>query len=517
MPYICKSVFLPRYKYGLAKVIKNCYPYNGNILKRKTMTNSNNSGDLIHVSSYTRGDGTQVDDYYRHNSGGGSFSESATTSNTPSFANSKTFSQECPSLTKLFGSASMNEAPVPVPDPEVILKGGVEVIRVVLDGVVKVAKVAVETVLKALPIVTALYGAYQTGKVVYDKVSSFLSPKQAQTQVKTVNVAIQGLRETQNLQKSNIDLLSKKAVNTSNQEEYSKLYSELAKQNAQYQKNNKLLDKIEYSAQNNDYASVQKGLEEYLGNANQTIGELTPLKGAVEKTDLPEFDMSYFEQDLPYQWDASHTSFEKDHEEKLSLSAQIQKNITQNIDTPSLSQRYYRISLTDLASIDSTDNDNIKMKLGDVENVRFKDFIEQKHNLNDNENVVIPKLGADLCTAVEASPELKAVIKINYNAIKNDYYLNKSIGLNFKDSISPDLALTIGKSELYNPHIDGNGNFSALVVDYYDFAEMKYKPIVSYINNNAYEQQEKDALKNYVIIVPVNIDAQTLQGIINEK
>ena len=45
------------------------------------MADSNNSGDLIHVSAYTRDDGTHVDDYYRHRSGDGSFTENSSSGN----------------------------------------------------------------------------------------------------------------------------------------------------------------------------------------------------------------------------------------------------------------------------------------------------------------------------------------------------------------------------------------------------------------------------------------------------
>lgn len=109
----------------------------------------------------------------------------------------------------------------------------------------------------------------------------------------------------------------KKTASAKNQEEYSKLYEELAKQKAQYDKNNTLLNKIEYSVKQQDYESVQNGLNEYLNNANQKIEDSTSkLKGLVEKSEIPEFDTSYFEQDLPYNFEDSHTSFEQDHSQK---------------------------------------------------------------------------------------------------------------------------------------------------------------------------------------------------------
>lgn len=55
-----------------------------------------------------------------------------------------------------------------------------------------------------------------------------------------------------------------------------------------------------------------------MDNANQTIDELTPLKGSAEKSSLPEFDTSkYSNQELPYKFDSSHKSFDEDHRNNL--------------------------------------------------------------------------------------------------------------------------------------------------------------------------------------------------------
>ena len=214
------------------------------------------------------------------------------------------------------------------------------------------------------PVVAAVYEAYQTGKAVYDKVSDFFSSKQTQTQVKTINTGIQGLRETQGLQKKNIDLLTKKTASAKNQEEYSKLYEELAKQKAQYDKNNKLLDKIEYSTQQQDYGAVKSGLEEYLDNANQTIGELNPLKGSVEKSEFPEFDDSYFEKDLPYDFEDSNKSFEQDHKETY-LTEELMNNFL-GIQSASAEEYVPQLQGNYDNATSNTDNNEISTFKGEV-------------------------------------------------------------------------------------------------------------------------------------------------------
>jgi len=495
------------------------------------MTDSNNSGDLIHVEAYTRDDGTHVEDYYRHRSGGGSLTENTSSGNIDvpntvsnvlsSLGDNKSFEDECPALTKLFGSANVVDNPLPTPRD--VIEGGVQIYKIVMEKVEEVAWIAIEIINEFAPLAIELYDKYNTYKGIYDKVSSFFPKEATQTQVVQLKTSIQGLRETQGLQQKNIDLLAQKAAIAKNQEEYSRLYDELAKQKNLYQKNETLLGKIEYSVEQQDYKSVMDGFESYMDNANQTIADSTSaLKGFAEKSAFAEFDDSYFNQDLPYNFEDSHTSFKQDHSEDLSLPAQVQKLAGLNPPAETLATKYYRISLSNLSSINSVDNDNIQIKLGDIENTALKNFIETRHNVSDSANVVVPSIDAPLCTAIEQSPELKAVIKANYYGMKNNYSTDKSITLKFNQS--SDLSLAIGKSELYNPQIDKNGNFSALIIDYYDFAKMNYNldngiknAAVEFINNNAYEQQEKGALKNYVIIVPVNIDAQTIQGILNEK
>lgn len=243
-----------------------------------------NSSDLIYVGSYTREDGTQVDDYYRHRAGRGSFApETSSRSgigsiNVPDTVSSvlsivgskKDFEQECPALTKLFGSVSNATT-----YPTTVIKGGVEVFRVALK---KVIGVAVKVLDVALPAVGAIITAYHTGKTIYNKATGLFSSQEAQVQYRTVQTTIQGLRETQNLQKKNIDNLAKKLANTQNKDEYSNLFRELAKQKNEYQKNETLICKIEYSFNNHDYESLHKGLVDYQQNLNITSEEATESK-----------------------------------------------------------------------------------------------------------------------------------------------------------------------------------------------------------------------------------------------
>ena len=69
-----------------------------------------------------------------------------------------------------------------------------------------------------------------------------------------------------------------------------------------------------------------------------------------------------------------------------------------------------------------------------------------------------------------------------------------------------DLALTLGKFNVYNLHIDFQGNINGTLIDYYDFSEMKSgNPLIKFLNNLSYELQKLGILENYVIIMPIKI------------
>ena len=59
---------------------------------------------------------------------------------------------------------------------------------------------------------------------------------------------------------------------------------------------------------------------------------------------------------------------------------------------------------------------------------------------------------------------------------------------------------------LLNPHIDKYGNFSTIIVDYYDFEPRQYSNgnIPTYINNWGYSMQEKGVIEKYFILIYID-------------
>ncbi len=176
-------------------------------------------------------------------------------------------------------------------------------------------------------------------------------------------------------------------------------------------------------------------------------------------------------------------------------------------------REYYQISLTGGNSINTIDTANIKTTVGQLKDMKLRNHILNLPDANADNNtmVVIPKQGARIINQIKQSKEFKNVIKelLKANLIKlgNNSEVTRLdyVSKNPKISgiISADLALTIGHAHLYNTHFDEHGNLYTTLVDWYDFDEFQKKDFLNGINNNAYEQQERGDLTNYVLVIPI--------------
>ena len=108
------------------------------------------------------------------------------------------------------------------------------------------------------------------------------------------------------------------------------------------------------------------------------------------------------------------------------------------------------------------------------------------------------------------SKELINFVNKNYTKLKNGYYKNTTVNIDFTPSNRiPSLNsladfFGIRHATLYNPHIGADNRFKAILFDYYDFKQRKYNSFADIINNHGYSMQEKGLLENYVIIYEIN-------------
>ena len=191
-------------------------------------------------------------------------------------------------------------------------------------------------------------------------------------------------------------------------------------------------------------------------------------------------------------------------EQFLKLQTIIAKNIPFSYDF----LKYYKISL-DIDNQKKFDKTNSYVKFRQIEDSNIKDFIKshyKQQNIVDSTDVVIVQYGTSLMNNLMNSDEFINAINKEKDNIKNGFYKNSSFSISFKNDLN--LALTIGKCNIYNPRFHKDGTFTATLVDYYDFEYLKYAPsvkraIINAINNNAVIQQENGDLTNFVLIIPI--------------
>jgi len=165
---------------------------------------------------------------------------------------------------------------------------------------------------------------------------------------------------------------------------------------------------------------------------------------------------------------------------------------------------FYQIALT---SQDTIKMSNILANVPDIVDNKLRNHIFKIHGVNTKTKIVIPKSQSRITNQIKNSLEFKKLIKemILKKEITADNNENiKLIGFTDKwPLLSLDLALTIGHAHLYNTHFDEHGNLHTTLIDWYDFDKLPETGFTNGINNNAYEQQERGDLTNYVLVIPI--------------
>ena len=161
---------------------------------------------------------------------------------------------------------------------------------------------------------------------------------------------------------------------------------------------------------------------------------------------------------------------------------------------------YYRIAATNGRSVlDGTDDDNLLFTVDKVQDTDLKNHIldtMQEHGVNRKTMVVQPKEGSRLMNDVKYSPTV-------INALKNN--MNKKI-INLDFTGESDLYRTLVHTLIYRPYKDRDGNIIVNIVDYYDFSDSDAHTVDGAVIGNAYKQQEKGELTNYVLLLELKYE-----------
>ena len=219
---------------------------------------------------------------------------------------------------------------------------------------------------------------------------------------------------------------------------------------------------------------------------------------------------------------------------QLTWDEKLQQNIIQNSSSEIPLFYYYKISL-DLAdgNINSIEQDKYNMvtKFSDFKNGDLKSFIRKKiiqsrylypekkdfeEKIN-NSYVITAKENFPLANQIINSDKLKKFINTNIDNIKSGKFKNKIVSFEFE---KPELAelftdesslyFTLHNVDIYNIHVDKNGNVIMDFIDDYNYEHWEktrniINNIIIDINNKAYHQQLTGELQPYILHIPIKI------------
>ena len=220
------------------------------------------------------------------------------------------------------------------------------------------------------------------------------------------------------------------------------------------------------------------------------------VKAYVKKdgTDVNSYWRAYPGEGIPK--DYENTEFMNIQEAFLNLGI----NIGGKVITPLAYENYYN-AIYNLRAARNDPNAIVFNKLTEINNIPLKSVIKRL-NIPDSSKVVLYKTESKYSQQLAKSDEIIHFIKLNYSKLKNNYYKNDKTEINFskKDLSTWDNYFGIQHGTLFNPHINEQGYFSAILIDYYDFIKRDGKGLSVLLNNHGYALQNKNLIENYLIL-----------------
>lgn len=422
----------------------------------------------IHVNAYTKSDGTHVKEHYRTIDSNG---YTITPGN-----NSLNF-QSNPVLT---GRISMDVNPGDILEGEVSA-GGIDWGNIG-SAIAGIAVVAANVAIKAAPIALKMYQATQSQNT---SQAQYLKPQ--------LENSIMGLEDTQKIMKQNLDNKLEKLTSTKSQNEYANLYKSFAKENETYKKTAYSLTKIKHAAEDKDYETVMNELDNYKNLQNNVISDsfmnnqvdLSKMQSNQNtqqyKPDLSS--MNYAPVPSPYQnantqpdWRTNQNNgdFIQDNPQLMKKALDIMINSgnkatlgkyindgTQfwNASTNDLNNEYMNDNGITIQNIHEIPSHELKIKVAS----KLK---SQKLNVDNTKGVIFYE-NSDISKSIANSVKFKEFVNSNKDTLLNGQVIKEG-SINYPKS-DPNLWGALGKVDIMNTYIDGNGNIISTVIDTYEF------------------------------------------------
>lgn len=404
----------------------------------------------IHVNAYTKKDGTHVKEHYRMIDTSNCFGINQTNIDNDFYLDPV-----------LIGGISNDVGSDNIPQMETPTSGGWKNIG---EVILQVAIMATKVIAKVAPIVTKL-----------EKQGDFSDISKVQNVEFNLNKSIEMMENAQKIMKQNLDKNLNKLTSSKNQKDYANLYETYIKERNIYQQTSNSVEKIKYAIKKQDYTSAINELNNYLDLQKDIINE----KNAALQDNIYSNNATLWEQ-------FQGQLFQKGDLINLNIGASNLKNAMQNM----------KIAQND-------ENAIVLNNLKSIKDYNLKETIKG-YDIPENSKGIIYLFNSEPSIKISKSNALREFIANNYNKlIKNEI---KTANIEFELLKDPDLFVAIQHATLLNPHIDKYGNFSTIIVDYYDFEPRQYSNgnIPTYINNWGYSMQEKGVIEKYFILIYID-------------
>lgn len=405
----------------------------------------------IHVNAYTKKDGTYVKEHYRM----------IDTSNC--FGINKTNTENVFYLDPvLIGGISNDIGSDNIPQIETPTGGGWKNIG---EVVLQTAIMATKVIAKVAPIVAKL-----------EKQGDFSNISKVQNVEFNLNKSIETMENAQKIMKQNLDKNLNKLTNSKNQKDYARLYETYINEKNIYQQTSNSIEKIKYTIKNQDYKSAINELNNYLNMQKYIIDE----------KNLSLQDDVYSNNNITLWEQFQGNLYQKGDLINLDIGANNLKNAMQNM----------KIAQNDKNAI-------VLNNLKSIKDYNLKETIKGC-GIPENSKGIIYLYNSEPSIKISKSNAIREFIVNNYNKLANNEI--KIANIEFELLKDPDLFVAIQHVTLLNPHIDKYGNFSTIIVDYYDFEPRQYSNgnIPTYINNWGYSMQEKGVIEKYFILIYID-------------
>ena len=404
----------------------------------------------IHVNAYTKKDGTYVKEHYRMIDTSNCFGINKTNTENDFYLDPV-----------LIGGISNDIGSDNIPQMETPTSGGWKNIG---EVILQVAIMATKVIAKVAPIVTKL-----------EKQGDFSDISKVQNVEFNLNKSIEMMENAQKIMKQNLDKNLNKLTSSKNQKDYANLYETYIKERNIYQQTSNSVEKIKYAIKKQDYTSAINELNNYLDLQKDIINE----KNAALQDNIYSNNATLWEQ-------FQGQLFQNGDLINLNIGASNLKNAMQNM----------KIAQND-------ENAIVLNNLKSIKDYNLKETIKG-YGIPENSKGIIYLFNSEPSIKISKSNALREFIANNYNKlIKNEI---KTANIEFELLKDPDLFVAIQHATLLNPHIDKYGNFSTIIVDYYDFEPRQYSNgnIPTYINNWGYSMQEKGVIEKYFILIYID-------------